>query len=226
MFLNGKSNETEVFDQLTPHNLNKHLQSLLPKLTAKVFRTYNASQTMQNELAKWDPTNNEVMSVEEKVLFFNRASMQVALLCNHQRTLPKTFAAQMERIDGQISDTKKEIQELEEHLQILEEGKAPKIRKSENGEDLKPFSNNPDVVGRRITALNEKIKKCEIKKTEKDDLKEISTSTSKVNYIDPRISLVWCDKAGLDYTKVFPKALQQKFAWAIYEIKDRPDFVF
>ena len=31
--------------------LNKHLQSLMDGLTAKVFRTYNASKTLQEQLA-------------------------------------------------------------------------------------------------------------------------------------------------------------------------------
>jgi len=31
-------------------NLNKYLQSLMDGLTAKVFRTYNASITLQNQL--------------------------------------------------------------------------------------------------------------------------------------------------------------------------------
>ena len=68
-------------------------------LTAKVFRTYNASITLQQELDKM-PDNIE--SVDEKLLFFNRANRQVAILCNHQRTLPKTHSSQMEKLDEKV----------------------------------------------------------------------------------------------------------------------------
>lgn len=50
--------------------LNKHLQSLMPGLTAKVFRTYNASITLEKELAKLKPGAVEKMTAEEKVCPF------------------------------------------------------------------------------------------------------------------------------------------------------------
>ena len=45
--------------------LNKHLQELMEGLTAKVFRTYNASHTLQEQLnlltnGKWLPTSQAV----------------------------------------------------------------------------------------------------------------------------------------------------------------------
>jgi DNA topoisomerase I len=38
-----------------PERLNEQLKDLMPGLSAKVFRTYNASITLQNELADMDP---------------------------------------------------------------------------------------------------------------------------------------------------------------------------
>ena len=45
-------------------DLNAHLKTLMPGLSAKVFRTYNASETLQNEL----PRDTDVMTklVKEK----------------------------------------------------------------------------------------------------------------------------------------------------------------
>jgi len=74
--------------------------------------------------------------------------------------------------------------------------------------------------------LEEKIRKLNIKKQEKDALKEVSTSTSKVNYIDPRISLAWCKSNNVDIKKIFAKTMRDKFAWAIAEIDSNPDFEF
>ena len=45
--------------------LNQHLQSLMPGLTAKVFRTYNASDTLQRQLPQEEALAG--LSVAEKV---------------------------------------------------------------------------------------------------------------------------------------------------------------
>lgn len=74
--------------------------------------------------------------------------------------------------------------------------------------------------------MEERIERLETRKKDKDQLKEVSTSTSKVNYIDPRVTLAWCKKVDLDYKKVFSATLRSKFAWAIADIEDKPDFVF
>jgi DNA topoisomerase I len=49
-FCDKKKKSEQILDLLDPPSLNKHLSSLMPGLTAKVFRTYNASETLQNEL--------------------------------------------------------------------------------------------------------------------------------------------------------------------------------
>lgn len=66
----------------------------MKQLTAKVFRTYNASWTFQNELDKTNPND----STADKILAYNRANRQVAILCNHQKTVSKTHGAAMEKM--------------------------------------------------------------------------------------------------------------------------------
>ena len=48
--MENKQGSDDLFDRLTTSILNKHLQELMEGLTAKVFRTYNASSTLQNQL--------------------------------------------------------------------------------------------------------------------------------------------------------------------------------
>lgn len=45
LFLGKKEND-DLFDELDTSKLNAHLKELMPGLTAKVFRTYNASITL------------------------------------------------------------------------------------------------------------------------------------------------------------------------------------
>jgi DNA topoisomerase-1 len=68
-------------------------------LTAKVFRTYNASKTLQDQL---DLLTDPKANVSEKFLSYNRANRQVALLCNHQRSIPKTFEKSMETLKAKV----------------------------------------------------------------------------------------------------------------------------
>jgi len=50
LFIENKKGPDDLFDRLNTSMMNKYLQSLMPGLTAKVFRTYNASFTLQNQL--------------------------------------------------------------------------------------------------------------------------------------------------------------------------------
>ena len=54
--------------------------------------------------------------------------------------------------------------------------------------------------------------------------KEIALGTSKLNYLDPRISVAWCKKWVVGIEKVYNKSQREKFAWAIDMVDE--DFVF
>ena len=87
-FCESKSPKEDVFNLLTTNSLNAKLTSFMPGLTAKVFRTYNASVTLEKQLKTTYPAGT---SVEEMVTQYNDANREVAILCNHQRTLPKNW---------------------------------------------------------------------------------------------------------------------------------------
>lgn len=71
----------------------------MPGLTAKVFRTYNASFTFQGLLNKADL---EGASLQEKLNAYNNANRLVAILCNHQRAAPKTHDSSMEKMRHKV----------------------------------------------------------------------------------------------------------------------------
>ncbi len=54
----GKKAEDDLFDLIDPTKVNKHLQQLMPGLTIKVFRTYNASITLSRLLKETDSTKD------------------------------------------------------------------------------------------------------------------------------------------------------------------------
>lgn len=102
----------DLFDKIDAQALNDYLKELLEGLTAKVFRTYNASSTLQNELNKCDL---EGLTMEEKFLKYKEANKQVAILCNHQKTVGKKFFEGLNKKERYISVLKENLTELNKH---------------------------------------------------------------------------------------------------------------
>jgi DNA topoisomerase-1 len=126
-FCKKKKQTDEVFESITPTTLNTHLKSFMPGLSAKVFRTYNASKTLQSELAKKEELASwNRLTVPEKVAEYNAANREVAILCNHQRSVSKAQETQLENIQGKIDTLKKQKKTLKGILKALNSGKDTK----------------------------------------------------------------------------------------------------
>ena len=69
LFMDNKKPGDDLFDRLNTTILNEYLQSLMPGLTAKVFRTYNASITLQEQLAEL--TNGDANLVAKVFIILN-----------------------------------------------------------------------------------------------------------------------------------------------------------
>lgn len=72
-------------------------------LTAKVFRTYNASYTMSKLLQGLKVTNS---SIAEKIKLYNDCNREVAILCNHKRSVGASHEAQIEKLGDRIKGLK------------------------------------------------------------------------------------------------------------------------
>eukprot|EP00042_Codosiga_hollandica_P030051 m.170513 g.170513 ORF g.170513 m.170513 type:complete len:493 (-) comp53255_c0_seq2:150-1628(-) len=201
-----KKADDPLFDRLNTSILNKYLQTIMPGLSAKVFRTCNASMTLQEQLKK-TPVDG---TVEEKILAYNSANREVAVLCNHQRSVSKTHDQQMEKLAGELADIETEIKETKQQLKLL---------KQENAGDKKI-----DACKNKVKRLDERLQKKKVAQTIKDSNKTIALSTSKLNYLDPRISVAWCKKHNVPIDKVYNQTQRKKFLWAI-EMTEA-DFVF
>ncbi|XP_055489545.1 DNA topoisomerase 1-like isoform X4 [Leucoraja erinacea] len=204
LFTENKDPTDCLFDRLNTSNLNKHLQELMEGLSAKVFRTYNASITLQEQLE--DLTNPDD-SVAEKILSYNRANRAVAILCNHQRAPPKTFEKSMKNIQAKIDAKIEQIAAAQKDLKIAK--KDCKEKKDEKSEQM------VEKKKKLIEKLEEQLKKLEVQATDREENKQIALGTSKLNYLDPRITVAWCKKWGIPIEKIYNKMQRDKFAWAI-----------
>ncbi|KAJ9452253.1 DNA topoisomerase 1, partial [Diplonema papillatum] len=100
----------------------------------------------------------------------------------------------------------KEIQRLRE--EELKNRKPPK-RPSRT-----PFPQNPDALEKKIGVLEAQLKREISKMSIKDGTKEVSLTTSKTNYIDPRVVCAWCTREDVRPTQVYSATLLKKFPWA------------
>ncbi|KAI5956780.1 TOP1 [Candida jiufengensis] len=275
----------DLFDRINPSMVNKQLQNYMKGLTAKVFRTYNASKTMQDQL---DLITNEG-TVAEKVVKFNAANRTVAILCNHQRTVSKTHGNTIQKINDKLKEflwqkirlkkmiiqlepklkkkdpkyfeeiddlTKEDIQLI--HESIIERQKEQALKKLERDNEKlkiekKPLLKKTDIKDKldKIEELSKEYKK-ELKtgkfeisskitidklKTQietienriistnlslkdKEDNSEVSLGTSKMNYIDPRLTVMFSKKFDVPIEKLFTKTLRDKFKWAIESVDE------
>ncbi|NP_001342518.1 DNA topoisomerase I, mitochondrial isoform 2 [Mus musculus] len=211
-FMEDKDPRDDLFDALTTSSLNKHLQDLMEGLTAKVFRTYNASVTLQEQLRVLTRAED---SVTCKVLAYNRANRAVAVLCNHQRAVPKTFEKSMQTLQKKIETKKAQVAEAQVELQ-----KAETDLRMRGDSKPKSFLQKQ----RRLLKLEEQLARLCAKATDKEENKQVALGTAKLNYLDPRISIAWCKRFGVPVEKIYNKTQRERFAWAFNQAGE--DFEF
>ncbi|KJZ79044.1 hypothetical protein HIM_01817 [Hirsutella minnesotensis 3608] len=292
-----KEENDMIFDRLTTTQLNKHLNSFMDGLTAKVFRTFNASMTMSQLLKDLHKDPRSKGTVAEKVKLYNDCNRQVAILCNHKRTVGAGHEQQMQKLGDRIKGlryqkwrTKKMILDIDptqkrkkgaawfeldddldetwiqEHQQYLIEEQRTKITKKfeKENEKLKENKEKPqpdkvlkerlqavkeleqkfkkenktskveaegrgptvDKFMKAIEKLDERVKILETQAEDRDGNKEVALGTSKINYIDPRLTVVFAKKFDVPIEKFFSKTLRDKFRWAIKSVEDADDWEF
>ena len=209
-FIDNKRGDDDIFNLITSSHINKYLKNFMPNLTAKVFRTYNASNLFQEELDKisrkyqdYKGNNKSEMLLAE----YNAANITVAKLCNHQKNVGKSSNKQVENIDNNIKKLKKKLKELERDKEVLTTDTQTETPTASQEKKIITLKS-------KITKTKDKLQILQAKKKLKIELKDISITTSRVNYLDPRITVAFLKKHDLDLSKIFSKTLMEKFKWS------------
>ena len=198
----------QLFDTMDAGDLNAKLKDIMPGLSVKVFRTYNASVTLDRLLAEAEDGAGGSdayaagSSVDEKKAAYDRANKEVAILCNHQRSVPKTHDDQMKRLVERDAALEAEVGELRAAVRAAKAGGGPTKDKVAAAQAR---------LARKVATLD----KARLAREVKEDLKTVALGTSKINYLDPRITVAWCKRAEVPIEKVFNKSLMSKFHWSM-----------
>jgi len=301
IFLENKKEGDQLFDRLDTGKLNIYLKSLMPGLTAKVFRTYNASTTLEAELQRLTEPG---ASQHELINKYKMANKAVAELCNHKKTVSKNHGQAMANAENRVCALKIKVNVLEKELVLRKKifdirlgklkpklevetedehkvkvdpevtvkikpelkvksefeveseeeeqvnstvslgradiKKEPKVEVKEEKCNVAQKEEIEMVKNRKKTdesGLKERVKECKkrlkdaivaMEKAEsdvalKEEMKEIALGTSKLNYLDPRITVQWCKTHEVPLEKLFNKTERLKFRWAIDMLKESDD---
>merc|ERR1719229_1558337 len=187
----------------------------MPGLTAKVFRTYNASITLQEQLVE---LTEEEDNIPSKMLSYNRANRAVAILCNHQRAIPKTHDKSManlqEKMEAKREQQAKAEKEFKQAKKAFKSGKS-QAEKANLEKKRKALERALEQLDKLNTQAVDKEENKTIALGTSKLNKTIALGTSKLNYLDPRISVAWCKKYDVPIEKVYNKTQREKFRWAI-----------
>lgn len=90
-------------------------------------------------------------------------------------------------------------------------------------EELEALKKERGSKDSKVQTLKDRLAKAELNMSMKEELKTVSLGTSKINYLDPRITIAWCKMWEVPLNLVYTKALLEKFNWAM-EVE--PEFRF
>src|SRR5271170_1500887 len=148
----------------------------MPGLSAKVFRTFNASFTFQDQLRKLTPKNG---SVVDKFAAYTEANRQVAILCNHKRAVPKTHDVAIGKIEDQVRALKYQKMRIRRQMIQLDpklKKKQPELMAYESDvDDTWIRQHQKDLVEKQQDTIRKKFDK-ENEKRAKEDMKLLAES--------------------------------------------------
>src|SRR5437667_7238213 len=121
-FSSGKKPEDLVFDGITSEGVNRFLGKGMRGLTAKVFRTHHATETVQTYLDRHNGFKPDDPAFV-KLYHARVANLEAAIRCNHKRTPPKTWQSSLDKKQQRLAELKTREAKTENQKQRLEERK-------------------------------------------------------------------------------------------------------
>lgn len=115
-FVSGKGPGQLVFDGIDSTRVNRFLSSILPGLTAKVFRTHHATLVAEQYLRSKDLRDKDEL---EKLYHAKMANLEAAVFCNHQRTVPKNWESSLEKKKQKLEELKAREKRDEKRMKKL-----------------------------------------------------------------------------------------------------------
>lgn len=115
-----KNTQSEIFSGIRSDHVREFLSEAMPGLSPKLFRTYYATQVVRDYLNK--NTINPDSPEEIKKRIATLANLKAAVLCNHQKKIPKnwekTYQKRLERLNSLKEKQTKSAEKTRKNLKI------------------------------------------------------------------------------------------------------------
>jgi DNA topoisomerase-1 len=116
----------QIFSDIGSRHVNAFLNDIVEGLTAKIFRTYHASRTVDNTLEESDVNDSDPEFLKKEAAIM--ANLEAAILCNHMKQESKTFTNRLQKFrerkikaNERIEKAKTNQKQRENRLEVLKE---------------------------------------------------------------------------------------------------------
>ena len=199
----AQNSESTLFDEVNSGRVSDFLDEVMTGLSAKVFRTCHATQTVENKLEETPVKPDEPEYVKKHVAIL--ANLEAAIICNHKRTIPKTWEQTLQRrkerlearkkkaLEGErkarqtIRDQEKKYRErlasyetkLDEYRDKLAEYKEQLAERQAQGKSTKGMESRIASKRKAMTTQRERIRKLKRSHLERQAKREVSLEARK-----------------------------------------------
>ncbi|NLG28935.1 MAG: DNA topoisomerase I [Chloroflexi bacterium] len=225
-----QGDKPQIFPNIGSHEVNAYLSSILPGLSAKVFRTHHATRAVRGSLEdsgvrRDDP---EFRKWQAAAL----ANLEAALLCNHTKqdksdwaTAQQRYQQRADKAGERIARLRGRVEQARERVEVLKEeaAGAEVAAASETQRELvrkrsrQRLARARDDVARQKEMLQraqEALHKIKAQEDIAGRKRGWNLGTSLKSYIDPRVYHTWGTEVGYDVLgSYYPTLLRRKFAW-------------
>lgn len=139
-----------LFDGVGSKHVSEFLDEVIIGLSAKVFRTCYASEAVETKLEK-TPVKLEDPEHAKKH-FATMANLEAAKICNHRRTIPKTWKASLEKKKDRLKALKDRAKEAQNKLR-----QKSKEREKRYGERLRKQEERLKTMQEKLEASRREI---------------------------------------------------------------------
>jgi DNA topoisomerase-1 len=195
--------EKPLFERVGSKRVSDFLDEVMTGLSAKVFRTHYATTAVETKLnrTRVDPDAPEYVKKHAATM----ANLEAAKVCNHKRTIPKTWEQSLQKKKDRLKarrakakekekkiklktrETEEKYQErltnyqlkLEEHKAKLEEYKEQLEEKRQQEKSTKGLEKRIASKRKAIRTQRERIKNLKVRHSERLEKLKIRLSTTK-----------------------------------------------
>lgn len=186
-----ENGDKTLFEEVNSSVVSEFLDEIMQGITAKVFRTYYATQAVEKKLNELDCTTEAPEYYKKHLATI--ANLEAAITCNHKRTIPKNWEEVLKKRKERIKERKTKARErikkyrqrikdtdyryreriaryeakLKDDMRILQEYKEELKQREEEGRSTKGIKNRIKSKKRVIKNGRERIRSTKAKHRER-----------------------------------------------------------